>query len=100
MPNFTFKRSAATLAVAAGLLATAGPASAILYNGHAGLGSSVYQHNQTDLEAAFSPQGPGSDGSWPGSDDALGATGVGSLVSTVLVDGTSNTLATALVAER
>ena len=57
MLNFTFKRSAATLAVVAGLLATAGPASAILYDGHAGLGSSVYQHNQTDLEAAFSPQG-------------------------------------------
>jgi hypothetical protein len=59
MLNLTFKRSAATLAVVAGLLATAGPASAVLYNGHAGLGSSVYQHNQTDLEAAFSPQGPG-----------------------------------------
>ena len=34
------KRSAATLAVAA-LLALAGPAGAILYNGHAGLGANA-----------------------------------------------------------
>jgi hypothetical protein len=34
------KRSAATLAVAA-LLALAGPAGAIIYNGHAGLGSAA-----------------------------------------------------------
>ena len=34
------KRSAATLAVAA-LLAVAGPAGAVLYNGHAGLGSNA-----------------------------------------------------------
>ena len=59
------KRLVATLAVTTSLLAAAGPAAAILYNGHAGLGSSVYQHNQTDLEFA--------------------------------VDGTSNTLQTALV---
>jgi hypothetical protein len=77
MFNITLKRSVATLAVTAGLLAAAGPASAvILYNGHAGLGSSVYQHNQTDLEFALSPQAPGSEG---------------------VVDGTSNTLQTAVV---
>ena len=56
MFNITLKRSVAALAVTAGLLATAGPASAILYNGHAGLGSSVYEHNQTDLEFAVAPQ--------------------------------------------
>jgi hypothetical protein len=50
MFDVTLKRSVAALAVTAGLLATAGPAGAIVYNGHAGLGSSVYQHNQTDLE--------------------------------------------------
>jgi hypothetical protein len=45
------KHSLATVAVAAGLLAAAGPASAgVLYNGHAGLGANAYQHNQTDLE--------------------------------------------------
>jgi hypothetical protein len=51
------KHSLATVAVAAGLLAAAGSASAgtdppgvISYNGHAGLGASVYQHNQTDHE--------------------------------------------------
>lgn len=45
------------LAIAVVVLATAGSASAatetsslIVYNGHAGLGASVYQHNQTDLE--------------------------------------------------
>ena len=45
-------RTLATVAVAAGLLAAAAPAGAdvIAYNGHAGLGASVYQHNQTDLE--------------------------------------------------
>jgi hypothetical protein len=43
--------------VVAGLLSVPGSASAaISYNGHAGLGASVYQHNQTDLEfLAFSP---------------------------------------------
>ena len=57
MFDISLKRSLATVAVAAGLLAAAGPASAgtrdadgITYNGHAGLGASVYQHNQTDLE--------------------------------------------------
>jgi hypothetical protein len=78
--------------VAAGLLAAAGSASAathesgvVAYNGHAGLGASVYQHNQTDLEfLAYSPQGPGSEGVRLGSNDALAA-GV--------TDGTSNTIA-------
>jgi len=57
MLDINLKHSLATVAVAAGLLAAAGPASAgthdagvIAYNGHAGLGASVYQHNQTDLE--------------------------------------------------
>ena len=32
----------------------------IVYNGHAGLGASAYQHNQTDLESlAFSSLAPG-----------------------------------------
>jgi hypothetical protein len=86
------KHTLATVAVAAGVLATAGSASAgtyqsgvIGYNGHAGLGASVYQHNQTDHEfLAFSPQGQGSEGDWLGSHDALAA-GV--------TDGTSNTIA-------
>jgi hypothetical protein len=47
----TLKRFGVALVVAAGLAASAGPAAgAILYDGHAGLGASVYQHNQTDLE--------------------------------------------------
>ena len=50
MFTITLKRSFAALTVTAGLLAAAGPAGAVLYNGHAGLGSAVYQHNQTDLE--------------------------------------------------
>jgi hypothetical protein len=57
MFGINLKHSLATVAVAAGLLATAGSASAgtpqsgvVAYNGHAGLGASVYQHNQTDLE--------------------------------------------------
>ena len=86
------KRSLATVAVAAGVLAMAGSASAVthqsgvvIYNGHAGLGASVYQHNQTDLEfLAFSPKGPGSEGLRLGSTDALVA-GV--------TDGISNTIA-------
>ena len=48
--KITLRRSLAALAVAAAVLASAGPVSAILYNGHAGLGASLYQHNQTDLE--------------------------------------------------
>jgi hypothetical protein len=51
------KHSLATVAVAAGVLAAAGPASAgthqsslVVYNGHAGLGASAYQHNQFDLD--------------------------------------------------
>jgi hypothetical protein len=39
MFNLALKRSVAALAVSAGLLAAAGPASALLYDGHAGLGS-------------------------------------------------------------
>ena len=57
MFDINLKHSLAAVAVATGLLAAAGPASAgnhdtglIAYNGHAGLGASVYQHNQTDLE--------------------------------------------------
>lgn len=67
MAGINLKHSLATLAVAAGILAAAGSASAgtqesglIIYNGHAGLGAAVYQHNQTDHEfLALSPQGPG-----------------------------------------
>jgi len=45
------KRFVVALVVAGGVVASAGPAAgAILYDGHAGLGASVYQHNQTDLE--------------------------------------------------
>ena len=59
MFGITLKRSLATVAVAVavGTLAAAGSASAatqpsgvVTYNGHAGLGASVYQHDQTDLE--------------------------------------------------
>ena len=82
MLDFNLKRSLATAVVVAGLLAAAGPASAgtndpsvVVYNGHAGLGASVYQHNQTDLEfLAVSRQGANDAA-------AAGAT-----------DGTSNTI--------
>ena len=57
MFGINLKHSLATVAVATGLLAVAGSASAgthppglVAYSGHAGLGASVYQHNQTDLE--------------------------------------------------
>jgi hypothetical protein len=57
MSGINLKHTLATVAVAAGLLAGAGSASAathqsgvIAYNGHAGLGASAYQHDQTDLE--------------------------------------------------
>ena len=91
MFGINLKHPLATVAVAAGVLAAAGSASAathqsglIAYNGHAGLGASAYQHNQTDLEfLAVSPQGPGSDGLWLGSTDALTA---------AVSDGTSNTI--------
>ena len=55
MSGINLKHSLAIVAV--GLLAAAGSASAqthdpgvVVYSGHAGLGASVYQHNQTDLE--------------------------------------------------
>ena len=91
MFGIKLKHSIATVAVAAGVLAAAGPASAatrqsgvISSNGHAGLGASAYQHNQTDLEfLVFSPQGPGSEGLRLGPTDVLVA-GV--------QDGTSNTV--------
>jgi hypothetical protein len=58
MLGMNLKHTFATVAVAAGLLALAGSASAgthpsglVSYNGHAGLGAPVYQHNQTDLDA-------------------------------------------------
>jgi hypothetical protein len=69
MFDINLKHSLATVAVAAGLLAAAGPASAgthdpdgIAHNGHAGLGASVYQHNQTDLEFLAASQGHIADG--------------------------------------
>jgi hypothetical protein len=91
MFGINLKHSLATLAVAAGVLAGAGSASAgthqsglVAYNGHAGLGASVYQHNQTNLEfLAFSPPGPGSEGFRLRSSDALTAS---------VTDGTSNTI--------
>jgi hypothetical protein len=75
MLGINLKHSIATVAVAAGLLASAGSAGAathpsglVVYNGHADLGASVYQHDQTDLELL----------------DALDAN---------VTDGTSNTIA-------
>ena len=50
MLGINLKRTLAIGSVAAVALATAGSASAVTYNGHAGLGASAYQHNQTDLE--------------------------------------------------
>ena len=90
MSGINLKYSIAIVAVAAGVGAAAGSASAgthhsgVLSNGHAGLGASAYQHDQTDLEfLAFSPEQPGSEGSSLGSNGALAA-GV--------TDGTSNTI--------
>ena len=62
MLGINFKHALAIVSVVVVVLASAGSASAgtrpsglVLYNGHAGLGASVYQHNQTDLELlAFS----------------------------------------------
>ena len=52
----------ASVGIAVGALAAAGSANAtthepgaIVYNGHAGLGAFVYQHNQTDLEVLAAP---------------------------------------------
>ena len=91
MFGINLTHSLAIVAVAAGVLAAAGSASAgthqvssIIYNGHAGLGASVSEHHQTDPEfLAFAPQGPGSEGYWLGSNDPPAA-GV--------KDGTSNTI--------
>jgi hypothetical protein len=59
MLGINLTHSLATVAVAAGLLVAAGPASAqsglVAYNGHAGLGMPVYQHNQSDLEFLVLP---------------------------------------------
>ena len=79
MFDINLKHSLATVAVATGLLAVAGSASAgthqsglVAYNGHAGLGASVYQHNQTDLEfLALSPQAPGSEGVTDGTSNTI-----------------------------
>ena len=69
MLGINLKHSLAILAVTAGVLSAAGPASAanhILYNGHAGLRTSVYQHNQTEHDFLIDgtsntimPRGPG-----------------------------------------
>ena len=94
MHRITVKHSLATLVVAAvGGLAAAGPASAgpdepglIVYNGHAGLGASAYQHDQTDHEfLATASWRPRATSAWLGSDDRLGA---------AVTDGTSNTILT------
>jgi hypothetical protein len=51
MFRINLKHSFAIAAVAVGVLAPAGAASgAPVYKGHARLGASVYQHNQTDTE--------------------------------------------------
>ena len=88
MFGIRLKHSLASVAVAAGLLAAAGPAGAashpsdlVGYNGHAGLGATAYQHNPTDLE--FLARAPGSAGFWLGSNDAL---------ASAVTDGTSNTI--------
>jgi len=81
MLGINLKHSLATVAVAGGLLAAAGPAGAapgITYNGHAGLGAPGYQHNQTELDSVASSR----QGFWLGSNDALQA----------ITDGTSNTV--------
>ena len=54
MLGINLKHAVAIVTVTAGVLTAAGPASAathILYNGHAGLGASGYQHNQTDHDS-------------------------------------------------
>ena len=58
------KRSAVTLAVTTGLLAAAGPASAIVYNGHAGLASGVSDGTSNTVQFAHttSPKGIATDG--------------------------------------
>ena len=77
MLGIDLKHYLATVAVAGGLLAAAGPAGAAT--------APAYQHNQTDhASLAVSPQAPGSGGFWLGSNDALGAH---------VADGTSNTIA-------
>jgi hypothetical protein len=77
MSGINLKHSLATFGIVVGVLATAGSAGAathesgvIGYNGHAGIGASVYQHNQTDLEFLAS-----------------------SRLAAVVNDGTSNTVA-------
>ena len=55
MHSTTLKRSFATLAAVGGMLALAGPAGAVIYNGHAGLGSSVVDGtSNTLMVGAFS----------------------------------------------
>ena len=78
MFGMSIKRRLATVGLVVGAFTASGLASAatqpdaIVYNGHAGLGASLYQHNQTDLEwRAWSPSAVG------------------------LTDGTSNTIASA-----
>jgi hypothetical protein len=57
MLGISFKHTLAIVIATAGVLASAGSASAgtpssglVVYNGHAGLGASVYQHDRSDLE--------------------------------------------------
>ena len=67
MFGINLKHSLATVAVAVAVLAAAGSASAgthpsslVVYNGHAGLGASVYQH-----------QGPGAAGVTDGTSNTI-----------------------------
>ncbi len=54
----SLKHSLSAIAVAAGLLATAGPASAaITYNGHAGLGAAVSDGTSNTIMFAAAPRG-------------------------------------------
>lgn len=67
MSGINLKHSLAVVAVVAGVLAAPGSASAgihqsslVIYNGHAGLGASVYQH-----------QGPGAAGVTDGTSNTI-----------------------------
>ena len=65
MLSINLKRSAVALAVTTGLLVAAGPASAIVYNGHAGLGSNAISDgtsNTVQFAHTTSPKNVATDG--------------------------------------